>query len=55
MPKGAVVPVPLICTLSFGEPLYLKAQESKENFLERTRQALLDLEPLHDGEGVWNE
>ena len=47
MPKGAIVPVPLICTLSFGEPLYLKAEEGKEDFLRRARQALLDLEPAH--------
>ena len=46
MPKGHLVPLPLLCTLSFGEPLMLQAGESKEQFLARTRQALLELAPI---------
>ena len=45
MPKGRFLPLPLLCTLSFGEPLHLLADESKQAFLERTRQALLALAP----------
>lgn len=45
MPKGRALPLPLLCTLSFGEPLHLEADESKHAFLERARQALLNLAP----------
>lgn len=45
MPKGRALPLPLLCTLSFGEPLQLQADESKQAFLERAGQALLDLAP----------
>ncbi|KAF1038559.1 MAG: 1-acyl-sn-glycerol-3-phosphate acyltransferase [Herbaspirillum frisingense] len=48
MPKGHLVPLPLLCTLSFGEPLTLAADEGKEQFLMRARQALLDLAPRAD-------
>lgn len=44
MPKGAVIPVPLICTLNFGTSMCLEMDESKEDFLARARQALLGLE-----------
>ncbi|MDF0731587.1 lysophospholipid acyltransferase family protein [Pseudomonas entomophila] len=45
MPKGRALPLPLLCTLSFGEPLHLDIDESKQAFLERARQALLNLAP----------
>ncbi|MFQ6573045.1 lysophospholipid acyltransferase family protein [Pseudomonas sp. UM16] len=45
MPKGRALPLPLLCTLSFGEPLQLLADESKHAFLDRARQALLALAP----------
>ena len=45
MPKGRALPLPLLCTLSFGEPLHLQADESKHAFLDRARQALLALAP----------
>jgi 1-acyl-sn-glycerol-3-phosphate acyltransferase len=45
MPKGAMIPVPLICSLSFGVPVNLAAGESKPDFLERARQTLLALAP----------
>lgn len=40
MPKGSKFPVPLICTVHFGEPLQLAEQETKQDFLERARQAV---------------
>jgi 1-acyl-sn-glycerol-3-phosphate acyltransferase len=43
MPKGEVVPVPLLCTVSFGAPLALQAGEDKRAFLERARAAVLAL------------
>ena len=41
MPKGAIVPVPLLCTLSFGAPLGVTIGEAKEAFLARAGDALL--------------
>jgi 1-acyl-sn-glycerol-3-phosphate acyltransferase len=44
MPKGEVIPVPLICTLTFGAPLHLALDEPKEAFLARASAALLALQ-----------
>jgi 1-acyl-sn-glycerol-3-phosphate acyltransferase len=41
MPKGEIFPVPLLCTVTFGTPLTISAQEDKSAFLERARAALL--------------
>jgi 1-acyl-sn-glycerol-3-phosphate acyltransferase len=49
MPKGEIVPIPLICTVTFGSPMRLEAGETKETFLERTRAAMLALSPRHAG------
>ena len=43
MPKGEVIPVPLICTLTFGAPLHIQPDETKDAFLARATQALLAL------------
>lgn len=48
MPKGSLIPVPLLCTLSFGPPLAPGEGESREAFLSRARSALLDLAPPAD-------
>lgn len=45
MPKGEVVPIPLLCTATFGAPLQLTPGEAKDAFLERARAALLALAP----------
>ena len=45
MPKGAVVPIPLLCTVTIGAPVMLGAGEGKEAFLDRSRNALLALAP----------
>lgn len=45
MPKGEIIPVPLICTLTFGAPLHLDPDETKDAFLARATQALLALKP----------
>ena len=45
MPKGGLVPIPLICTVTFGAPLRLDAAEAKEPFLNRAAAALLALAP----------
>ena len=43
LPKGAIVPVPLLCTVRFGPPLQRLAGEGKVEFLDRARQAVLAL------------
>lgn len=43
MPKGRVLPLPLLCTLSFGAPLTIGDDEDKEGFLARARTTLLTL------------
>jgi 1-acyl-sn-glycerol-3-phosphate acyltransferase len=43
MPKGTYLPVPLTCSVRFGAPLPRVADETKDAFLERARQAVVDL------------
>ena len=43
LPKGTLVPVPILSSVTFGAPLTLGEGERKGGFLERMRQALLDL------------
>ena len=45
MPKGEVVPVPILCTVTFGAPLKWEPGEEIRDFLDRARQAVLDLRP----------
>ncbi|MDX1368652.1 lysophospholipid acyltransferase family protein [Pseudomonas sp.] len=45
MPKGRALPLPLLCTLSFGAALEPIKGEGKDAFLERARNALLALAP----------
>jgi len=45
LPKGEVVPVPMIGSVTFGTPLPVKSGEACEAFLARARAALLDLRP----------
>ena len=43
MPKGTLLPVPLTCSVRFGAQLERRVDESKDMFLERARQAVVDL------------
>jgi 1-acyl-sn-glycerol-3-phosphate acyltransferase len=43
MPKGAVLPLPITCTVRFGTPMWLAANETKEAFLERARGEIIKL------------
>ena len=45
LPKGEIVPVPLLCTVTFGAPLNFEIGETKADFLARARDALLSLAP----------
>ncbi len=48
LPKGGLLPVPLLCGVNVGAALYLREGEEKADFLARTQQALLDLAPEAD-------
>jgi 1-acyl-sn-glycerol-3-phosphate acyltransferase len=43
LPKGALLPVPMVCTVRFGAPIELAPGEEKESFLERARAAVIAL------------
>jgi len=43
LPKGEVVPVPVLCSVTFGAPMSLQAGEERRAFLERARAAVLAL------------
>ena len=43
MPKGEVVPVPVLCSVTFGEPIRLGPDEPRADFLQRARAAVMAL------------
>jgi 1-acyl-sn-glycerol-3-phosphate acyltransferase len=43
LPKGALLPVPMVCTVRFGAPLARSPDEAKEVFLARARDAVIGL------------
>lgn len=49
LPKGEVVPVPLICTVTFGAPIHLGPGEERDIFLARARAALAALAKRGEG------
>ncbi|MEO0428122.1 MAG: lysophospholipid acyltransferase family protein [Pseudomonadota bacterium] len=48
LPKGEIVPVPLLCTVTFGAPIHLGDGEAKDAFLTRARDALLATRPTDE-------
>ena len=50
LPKGEIMPIPLLCTLTFGAPLQVGEGEDKTAFIDRARNALLALAPRANGE-----
>ena len=43
MPKGEVVPVPVLCSVTFGAPIRLEPGEERRAFLDRARAAVIAL------------
>jgi 1-acyl-sn-glycerol-3-phosphate acyltransferase len=43
LPKGEILPVPLLSSSTFGPPLHIEHGEGREAFLERARHALIAL------------
>lgn len=48
MPKGEIIPIPLLCTVTFGGPVRPVEGEDMPAFLTRARASLLALAPLKD-------
>jgi 1-acyl-sn-glycerol-3-phosphate acyltransferase len=46
LPRGEVLPVPLLSCISIGAPIWLEAGESKTDFLRRARDAVCRLRDL---------
>ena len=46
MPKGEVVPVPILCSVTFGAPLQLQPGEDKREFLDRARRAVMAMRDI---------
>jgi 1-acyl-sn-glycerol-3-phosphate acyltransferase len=43
MPKGEVVPVPILCSVTFGAPMRVEPGEERRAFLDRARAAVIAL------------
>ncbi len=43
LPKGEVIPVPVLCSVTFGAPIHLEQGEDRKVFLERAREAVIAL------------
>ena len=43
LPKGEVVPVPVLCSVTFGAPIRVEDGEDRRDFLVRARQAVMAL------------
>lgn len=48
MPKGAIIPLPLLSTVCFGAPLELHAEMDKSEFLTYAQQALITLKQVEN-------
>ncbi|MBC7702911.1 MAG: 1-acyl-sn-glycerol-3-phosphate acyltransferase [Rhodoferax sp.] len=46
MPKGEVVPVPVLCSVTFGTPVRVEEGEERRSFLDRARGAVIALRDL---------
>lgn len=45
IPKGQWLPVPMVCSVSYGAPLAVGTDEDKADFLKRAEAAVLALRP----------
>lgn len=46
MPKGEVVPVPILCSVTFGTPIQVEDGEERRPFLERARRSVIALREI---------
>jgi 1-acyl-sn-glycerol-3-phosphate acyltransferase len=45
LPKGFTIPLPLLCSITFGTPLRWKEGQSQPEFLAEVRRSLESLQP----------
>jgi 1-acyl-sn-glycerol-3-phosphate acyltransferase len=50
LPKGALLPVPMVCTVRFGAPIAPGPGEPREDFLARARLAVMALGGVREAE-----
>jgi hypothetical protein len=48
LPRGEVLPVPLLSSITFGPPMWLEEGESKDSFLTRAREAVVRLKEMEE-------
>jgi 1-acyl-sn-glycerol-3-phosphate acyltransferase len=48
LPKGEILPLPVLSRVVFGSPLAIGVTEDKQDFLSRMRDALIQLRGSHD-------
>ncbi len=46
IPKGEYVPVPVLCSVTFGAPIHLEEGEERRAFLDRARNAVIALRDI---------
>ena len=46
LPRGNVLPVPMLSRIVFGPPIWIESGEKKDTFLTRAREAVLRLKDL---------
>jgi 1-acyl-sn-glycerol-3-phosphate acyltransferase len=46
LPRGEVLPVPLLTSIRFGPPMWLEHKEPKTTFLRRAREAVCRLKDM---------
>jgi 1-acyl-sn-glycerol-3-phosphate acyltransferase len=46
LPKGEVVPVPVLCSVTFGAPMQVLPGEDRRVFLDRARNAVMALRDI---------
>lgn len=49
LPKGVLLPVPLLSRVLFGFPMWYERNETKEDFLTRARNGVLNLKDFRNG------
>ena len=48
MPKGEIIAIPLLCSVTFGAPIRFDPDEPRAAFIARCRDALLALAPTRE-------
>ena len=43
LPRGEILPVPLLSHITIGAPIWLEKGETKHQFLDRARTAIINL------------